>query len=209
MGDVIRLISKSELERIRLIREARAIYDSIFPPLMRSESGQMVASAEGHNRAERARFLEKKRSDDRSDFVRKFLHEKTVAPGQPLDLNIWQSCRGLDFGARARRRLIAAVRATTGRSHKDAIDSERPSTVSKLIKLMRRTYHRTIHLPWRSLAFLIVSALRTHLLNLPPGDACSHADFSQATFSNRSRRRLAFILQSTNRARSRQSDCPR
>jgi hypothetical protein len=32
MGDVIRLIPKSELERIRLIREARAIYDSIFPP---------------------------------------------------------------------------------------------------------------------------------------------------------------------------------
>jgi hypothetical protein len=32
MGDVIRLVPKSELERIRLIREARAIYDSIFPP---------------------------------------------------------------------------------------------------------------------------------------------------------------------------------
>ena len=32
MGEVIRFIPKSELERIRLIREARAIYDSIFPP---------------------------------------------------------------------------------------------------------------------------------------------------------------------------------
>ena len=32
MNDVIRLVPKSELERIRLIREARAIYDSIFPP---------------------------------------------------------------------------------------------------------------------------------------------------------------------------------
>ncbi|MEZ2144092.1 hypothetical protein AAE026_17690 [Bradyrhizobium sp. DN5] len=32
MGDVIRFVPKSELERIRLIREARAIYDSIFPP---------------------------------------------------------------------------------------------------------------------------------------------------------------------------------
>ena len=32
MGDVVRLVPKSELERIRLIREARAIYDSIFPP---------------------------------------------------------------------------------------------------------------------------------------------------------------------------------
>jgi hypothetical protein len=32
MGEVIRFISKSERERIRLIREARANYDSIFPP---------------------------------------------------------------------------------------------------------------------------------------------------------------------------------
>jgi hypothetical protein len=32
VGDVVRFIPKSELERARLIREARAIYDSIFPP---------------------------------------------------------------------------------------------------------------------------------------------------------------------------------
>jgi len=32
MGDVIRFVSNSERERERLIREARAIYDSIFPP---------------------------------------------------------------------------------------------------------------------------------------------------------------------------------
>jgi hypothetical protein len=32
MGEVIRLIPKSERERVRLIREARAIYDGIFPP---------------------------------------------------------------------------------------------------------------------------------------------------------------------------------
>jgi hypothetical protein len=32
MGGVIRFVPKSELERVRLIREARAIYDSIFPP---------------------------------------------------------------------------------------------------------------------------------------------------------------------------------
>jgi hypothetical protein len=31
MGEVIRFVSKSERERARLIREARAIYDSIFP----------------------------------------------------------------------------------------------------------------------------------------------------------------------------------
>jgi hypothetical protein len=31
MGEVIRFVSKSERERVRLIRQARAIYDSIFP----------------------------------------------------------------------------------------------------------------------------------------------------------------------------------
>jgi len=32
MGKVIRFIPRSERERARLIQEARAIYDSIFPP---------------------------------------------------------------------------------------------------------------------------------------------------------------------------------
>jgi hypothetical protein len=32
VGDVVQFVPKSELERARLIREARAIYDSIFPP---------------------------------------------------------------------------------------------------------------------------------------------------------------------------------
>ena len=32
MGEVIRFVPTSERERDRLIREARAIYDSIFPP---------------------------------------------------------------------------------------------------------------------------------------------------------------------------------
>jgi hypothetical protein len=31
MGEVIRFVSKAERERARLIREARARYDSIFP----------------------------------------------------------------------------------------------------------------------------------------------------------------------------------
>ncbi|MBR0822926.1 hypothetical protein [Bradyrhizobium liaoningense] len=31
MGEIIRFVSKSERERARLIREAFAIYDSIFP----------------------------------------------------------------------------------------------------------------------------------------------------------------------------------
>jgi hypothetical protein len=40
MGEVIRFISKSERERARLIREARAMYDSVFPPAGRgSEQG--------------------------------------------------------------------------------------------------------------------------------------------------------------------------
>jgi hypothetical protein len=32
MGEVIQFIRKAERERLRLIREARANYDSIFPP---------------------------------------------------------------------------------------------------------------------------------------------------------------------------------
>jgi hypothetical protein len=31
MGEVIRFVPKSERERVRLIREARAIYASLFP----------------------------------------------------------------------------------------------------------------------------------------------------------------------------------
>jgi hypothetical protein len=33
MGEVIRFVPKSERERARLIRVARAMYDSIFPPV--------------------------------------------------------------------------------------------------------------------------------------------------------------------------------
>jgi hypothetical protein len=32
MGEVVQFVARSERERARLIREARAIYDSIFPP---------------------------------------------------------------------------------------------------------------------------------------------------------------------------------
>ena len=32
MGEIIRFVPKSGLERARLIQEARAIYDSILPP---------------------------------------------------------------------------------------------------------------------------------------------------------------------------------
>ncbi|WP_407116510.1 hypothetical protein [Bradyrhizobium sp. LMG 9283] len=40
MGEVIRFVSKSERERARLIEEARAIYDSIFPPADAANGGQ-------------------------------------------------------------------------------------------------------------------------------------------------------------------------
>jgi hypothetical protein len=32
MGEVIRFVPKSERERAHLIREARVMYDSVFPP---------------------------------------------------------------------------------------------------------------------------------------------------------------------------------
>ena len=31
MGEVVQFVSKADLERARLIREARAIYESVFP----------------------------------------------------------------------------------------------------------------------------------------------------------------------------------
>jgi len=47
MGEVIRFIPKSERERSRLIREARAIYNSIFPPADRA-SGQQDKAPVSH-----------------------------------------------------------------------------------------------------------------------------------------------------------------
>jgi hypothetical protein len=46
MGEVIRFIPKSERERVRLIREARAMYDSIFPVDRESERGDKASA--GH-----------------------------------------------------------------------------------------------------------------------------------------------------------------
>lgn len=40
MGEIVRLVPKSEQERARLIREARAIYDSIFPPAVPERAPQ-------------------------------------------------------------------------------------------------------------------------------------------------------------------------
>jgi hypothetical protein len=57
MGDIVRLIPKSELERIRLIREARAIYDSIFPPTDVVGEQPDGRVSQGTQPAERACFL--------------------------------------------------------------------------------------------------------------------------------------------------------
>jgi len=43
MGEVIRFVSKSERERARLIQEARAIYESVFPPADPVREPQKVA----------------------------------------------------------------------------------------------------------------------------------------------------------------------
>ena len=48
MGEVIRFVPKSERERARLIREARAIYDSIFPPADPVSEPRDKASASRH-----------------------------------------------------------------------------------------------------------------------------------------------------------------
>jgi hypothetical protein len=74
---------------------------------MWSAISRMFALAKGRNRADRARSLEKKRSDNRNDFVREFLVDGQFALGQSLDSNVWQGWQGLDLGARARRHLVS------------------------------------------------------------------------------------------------------
>ena len=56
MGEVIRFVPKSERERARLVREARAIYDGIFPPAdpvstkqNRAADNHTVGSASAHS----------------------------------------------------------------------------------------------------------------------------------------------------------------
>ena len=50
MGEVVQFVSKSERERIRLIREARAIYDSVFPPIA-------AADGQGHKAPGGGKFV--------------------------------------------------------------------------------------------------------------------------------------------------------
>ncbi len=52
MGEVVRFVSKAERERLRLIREARAMYDSVFPP-----SPSINAQADKHQRLNGQRNL--------------------------------------------------------------------------------------------------------------------------------------------------------
>jgi hypothetical protein len=53
MGQVIRFIPRSERERIRLIQEARAIYDSVFPAALpgseRDEKAPVSRGSSGTN----------------------------------------------------------------------------------------------------------------------------------------------------------------
>jgi hypothetical protein len=51
MGEVIRFIPKAERERVRLIREARAMYDSIFPADRESEQGGKAPAGHAVNGA--------------------------------------------------------------------------------------------------------------------------------------------------------------
>ncbi|MBR0825236.1 hypothetical protein JQ596_06795 [Bradyrhizobium manausense] len=53
MGEVVQFVSRSERERARLIREARAIYDSIFPPAdpssaRQDNAGHGISGANAH-----------------------------------------------------------------------------------------------------------------------------------------------------------------
>ncbi len=51
MGEVVRFVPRSQRERIRLIREARAIYDSIFPPTDLAGQGHLTISDAGADKA--------------------------------------------------------------------------------------------------------------------------------------------------------------
>ena len=41
MGEIVRFVSKAEEERARLVREARAMYDYVFPPADQASEPQV------------------------------------------------------------------------------------------------------------------------------------------------------------------------
>lgn len=54
MGEIIRFVPKYERERARLIREARAIYDSIFPqagPVDKIADGDLSENTQADGKA--------------------------------------------------------------------------------------------------------------------------------------------------------------
>ena len=57
MGEVIQFVSKAERERARLVREARALYDSIFPsadPIAERQAKTSIGHAVGGAKAHRS-----------------------------------------------------------------------------------------------------------------------------------------------------------
>jgi hypothetical protein len=56
MGEIIRLVPKDERQRARLVRRARAIYDSIFPPtdpVSKRQNKATVSNVDGGAKAHR------------------------------------------------------------------------------------------------------------------------------------------------------------
>ena len=51
MGEVIQFIPKAERERLRLIREARALYDSVFPSSYSAHDQRDDGANAGHGKA--------------------------------------------------------------------------------------------------------------------------------------------------------------
>ena len=47
MGEVVRFVPKAELERARLIREARVIYEYIFPPADQAAAWRQATTPRG------------------------------------------------------------------------------------------------------------------------------------------------------------------
>jgi hypothetical protein len=52
MGEVVSFVSKSERERLRLIRRARALYDSIFAPV--TKEGEPASHEISYVKADRS-----------------------------------------------------------------------------------------------------------------------------------------------------------
>ncbi len=106
MGEVVQFVPKSERERIRLIREARALYDSVFPradpvsekqdkaPTVHTGSGAQYPSQQGSSSLIKIIAVLCSLSSPAN------CHEQTVTTSDFADISM-QSC--LDGRAAARR----------------------------------------------------------------------------------------------------------